>query len=542
MSSHLRIAVTCSFGLESLVSQELSELGYPEHVVGNGRVCFTAPAAALARCNLWLRTADRVLVVLAEFPAAGFDELFAGVQSVPWEEILPADARVVVTARSVRSRLTSLPACQSTVKKAVIESLRRRHAAQWFPESGPLYAVDLALRADRGLLTLDSTGEGLHRRGYRTRAGAAPLRENLAAALVMLSRWDPSRVLADPFCGSGTIVIEAAMAALQMAPGLRRSFTAEGWPHLDRRIWQEAREEARTRAAAATRGGGGEAEILASDRDVRMIALGRANARRAGVEGAISWRALPVERFRSRAPYGCLVCNPPYGERTGGASEVEELYRTLGAVFARLDRWSGFFLTSHPHFERHFGRPADRNRKLYNGNLKTYLYQYLGPLPRSEDHRHAPPGAAAGKSPGSVSGDTAGAAILKGRAETGSGRGRRLGFPTANLALDADALPPSGIYAVWVRIEGEQRWRPGAASVGYNPTFPADRRRLEVHILDYDGGELYGKRLEVLPVAYLREEKRFPDPETLVRQMERDCAHARSMLAEARPPAQPGES
>jgi len=380
--SELRISVACSFGLESLVGHELADLGYHEHEVENGRVSFTAPASAVARCNLWLRTADRVLIVLASFPASSFEELFAGVQAVPWEDFLPADGRIVVTARSVKSGLTSLPACQRTVKKAVIESLRRRYRSHWFPESGPVYLVDLSLRGDQGLLTLDTSGDGLNRRGYRLQAGAAPLRENLAAALTLFSRWSPPRVLADPFCGSGTIPIEGAMAALGMAPGLQRSFSAEGWPHLGARIWQEARDEARGQAEEAKGRSPGDLEILASDRDAGVMALARANARRAGVENVITWRTLPVERFHSRAACGVLVCNPPYGERTGESSQVEELYRSLGMVFRRLDRWSAFILTAHPGFERPFGRRADRNRKLYNGNLKTYLYQYLGPLPR----------------------------------------------------------------------------------------------------------------------------------------------------------------
>jgi putative N6-adenine-specific DNA methylase len=383
----LRISVACSFGLESLVAQELSGLGYEGHTVENSRVGFAAPPAAVARCNLWLRTADRVLVELASFPAGSFEELFAGVKSVPWEEFLPPDGRILTTARSVKSRLTSLPACQSTVKKAVIESLRRRYRTQWFPETGPLYAVDLSLRGDRGVLTLDTSGEGLHRRGYRLQAGAAPLRENLAAALVLLSRWNPPRVLADPFCGSGTIAIEAAMIALGMAPGLQRGFAAERWPHLGARIWQDAREEARDQAGEAGAAKQHDLVILASDRDPGMIGFAQANARRAGVQSTISWRTLPVERFHSRLSYGCLICNPPYGERTGEAREVDELYRSLGVVFDRLDRWSAFVLTGHPGFERQFGKQADRNRKLYNGNLKTYLYQYFGPLPRGEDAR-----------------------------------------------------------------------------------------------------------------------------------------------------------
>ncbi len=375
--ARLQLAALTSFGLEALAAEELRRLGFPDPVAENGRARFGGGPAELARACLWLRTADRVVLRLAEFPAPDFDALYQAVQAVHWEEFLPEDARLVVTARSHRSRLTSLPACQATVKKAVIQALRRRHPRERFPESGPLYAVELALDRDQAVLSLDATGDGLHRRGYRRRAGLAPLRETLAAALVLLSRWEPSRPLADPLCGSGTIAIEAALLGLGLAPGRLRRFSAESWPHLPQSVWEEARAQARRESGPAPES----LSLQASDRDEGLVRVARENARAAGVERAVRFRAQPAEEFRSEERFGCLICNPPYGERTGEAGEVEQLYRRLGRTFSRLPDWSVFVLTGHPGFERLYGRKADRNRKLYNGNLKTYLYQYFGPLP-----------------------------------------------------------------------------------------------------------------------------------------------------------------
>jgi putative N6-adenine-specific DNA methylase len=375
--ARLQLAALTSFGLEALAGEELRRLGLGDPVAENGRVHFSGGPAELARACLWLRTADRVVLRLAEFPAPDFDALYQGVQAVRWEEFLPEEARLVVSARSHRSRLTALPACQATVKKAIIQALRRRFPRERFPESGPLYAVELALDRDQAALSLDATGEGLHRRGYRRRAGRAPLRETLAAALVLLSRWEPSRPLADPLCGSGTIAIEAAQLGLGLAPGRLRRFTAESWPHLPQSVWSGARAQARAREQPPWPA----LSLQASDRDEGILRVAQENARAAGVERAVRFRVQPAEEFRSAERYGCLICNPPYGERTGETGEVEELYRRLGRAFSRLPDWSVFVLTGHAGFERLYGRKADRNRKLYNGNLKTYLYQYFGPLP-----------------------------------------------------------------------------------------------------------------------------------------------------------------
>ena len=377
--ARLQLAALTTFGLESLAAEELRQLGLSDLAVENGRVRFQGGFGELARASLWMRTADRLVVRLAEFPAADFEALYQGVQAVPWEQFLPADARLTVNARSHASSLTSVPSCQSTVKKGIVQALRRRFPRERFPETGPEFAVDLSLDRDLAVLTLDATGPGLHRRGYRLRTGEAPLRETLAAALVLLSRWDPSRPLTDPLCGSGTIAIEAAMIGLGLAPGRARSFAAEAWPLTPKDAWREARAAARATETAAR---GAKLDILAADKDGKVLEAARRNARDAGVEGAMRFRIQPAEEFRAEERFGCLVCNPPYGERSGSPAEAEELYRRLGRTFARLPDWSVFVLTAHPGFERLYGRRADRKRKLYNGNLQTCLYQYFGPLPR----------------------------------------------------------------------------------------------------------------------------------------------------------------
>ncbi len=376
----MSLLAACTFGLESILSGELGRLGCQEASAANGGVVFSGSEAELARANLWLRTADRLYVRLAEFDARTPEELFAGVEAPAWEEFLPRDARIQAEARTHGSRLASASACQSALKKGIIRALQRRYRQRRFPESGPAFQVSLVLRADRATLLLDSSGEGLHRRGYRSRAGEAPLRETLAAALVLISRWQPPRPLADPLCGAGTIAIEAALIGAGMAPGMGRRFAAEGWPAASRRVWEEAREEARERGAA----GRADFRVQASDRDGGAVAMARGNAARAGVERSVELRQQPLQGFRSSQAQGCLISNPPYGHRQGEGREVEELYRGLGRLYRGLDDWSFFLLTAHPRFQQLFGRRATRNRKLYNGNLRVYLYQYYGPLPRRE--------------------------------------------------------------------------------------------------------------------------------------------------------------
>ncbi len=375
-----RLTATAAFGVEGIVADELRALGYADPAVENGRVSFDGGAPDIARCNIRLRAADRLLITMADFTATDFEELFQGTKQVAWESFIPKNGKMHVTGKSVRSKLASVPDCQSIVKKAVVEAMRRRYPGEWFSEDGPVYRIEAAIVADNATLTVDTTGPGLHKRGHLTLRGEAPLKETLAAAMVRLARWQPGRALADPFCGSGTIPIEAALIGLDIAPGVGRSFVSEEWPTMPQALWREARQEARQEAADAGRRGV-DLEITASDADPAAIEIARQNAKRAGVAGAIAFRTAPVEEFKSDARHGCIVCNPPYGIRTQGA-QVAQAYRALGDAWRRLDGWSLFALSADARFERLFGRQADRKRKLYNGRIECNLYQYLGPLPR----------------------------------------------------------------------------------------------------------------------------------------------------------------
>ncbi|MGD0229147.1 MAG: class I SAM-dependent RNA methyltransferase [Syntrophorhabdales bacterium] len=371
MADYTLIA-TAAFGVEAVVADELKALGYGELVVENGRVSFPGDAKDIARCNIGLRTADRLLLRMAEFEATDFGELFERTRDVPWEALIPADGRMHVIGKSVRSRLFSVPDCQAIVKKAVVEAMKRRYHGAWFPETGPLYRIEVALVRDHATLTVDTSGAGLHKRGYRTASGDAPLKETLAAALVRLSRWEPQREFADPLAGSGTIAIEAALMGRNMAPGIRRSFVSEEWPFMPKTLWEEARSDARSRESRER------LRIRASDADGRVLRIARRNAEAAGVADTISFQKLPLAEFRSSRKHGCIVSNPPYGERTGEAAQVQRLLRAMGDVYRSLDGWSLFALSPDAHFERLFGRKADRKRKLYNGNILCYLYQYRG--------------------------------------------------------------------------------------------------------------------------------------------------------------------
>jgi putative N6-adenine-specific DNA methylase len=368
--------VAATFGLEAVVRTELEALGIAGARAEDRRVIFDGSAADIARCNICLRTADRVLVRLAEFPAEDFDALYQGVRAIPWRDLLPGSPAVTINARSIRSRLTAVPSIQSVAKKAVVDALSGGRASARISESGVAYDVELSIRNDTVSVCLDTTGPGLHKRGYRRDAGEAPLRENLAAALVLLSRWDPSRPFADPLCGSGTIVIEAALLAAHIAPGIARTFAAEKWPLIAPEAWRDEREKARAEEKRDPR-----PLILGSDRDGRIIEAAGRNAKAAGVAGLVSFRAAPLEAFRAEGEYGCLVCNPPYGERIGSATEVRQLYQSMGRLFQEMPTWSLFALSAHEDFQRLFGARASRNRKLYNGNIRCWYYQYFGPLP-----------------------------------------------------------------------------------------------------------------------------------------------------------------
>lgn len=338
----------------------------------NGRVCFRGDASAIADANIRLRTADRILIVMAQFPASDFDQLFQGTREAGWEDHLPVNARMHVLGKSVRSTLHGVPACQSIVKKAIVEAMKRKYRKDRFEESGPEYRIEVAILKDRATLTMDTSGQGLHKRGYRKGGGGeAPLKETLAAGLVLLSRWRHDHPLADPLCGSGTIAIEAAMIARNLAPGAARRFAAEAWPAIPGKVWQEARDRAR----AVVREG--HVVIAASDRDGGILRQAEQNARSAGVGGMIRFRQKELAEFSPEGEKGTVVCNPPYGERMGqDPLQVEETYRTLGRLRSTLGDWSLFFLSAYPHVEKMMGRRADRKRKLYNGRILCYYYQY----------------------------------------------------------------------------------------------------------------------------------------------------------------------
>lgn len=371
-----KLIATATFGLESIVAQELRDLGYDNLIVENARVTFEGDEMDIALCNMWLRTADRVLIKMGEFRAETFEELFQGTKKIKWGEIIPGNGKMHVVGKSVKSTLFSVPDCQSIVKKAVIESMKGTYKKDWFEEDGPTYKIEIALLKDMATLTIDTSGPGLHKRGYRGLAGEAPLKETLAAALVLLSRWNPSRILADPLCGSGTIAIEAAMIGKNIAPGINRSFAAEEWDIIPPKVWSDIREDARRRINNE------DFRILASDIDSSVLKTARENAQKAEVADYIAFQRLPVQEFSSKRKYGCIICNPPYGERIGEKTEVERLYKSMGEVFSRLDSWSYFILTSHPDFQKLFRKKADKNRKLYNGRIMCYYYEYFGPLPK----------------------------------------------------------------------------------------------------------------------------------------------------------------
>ena len=368
----------CHFGLESVLKREFQDLGCEISLVEDGRVTFRGGMDTLCRANIFLRTAERVLLQAGRFRAESFDELFENIKAIPWEEYIPADGKFWVTkATSVKSRLFSPSDIQSIVKKAMVERLKQRYGVSWFPESGASYPVRITFLKDEAVVGIDTSGESLHRRGYRKLASKAPITETLAAALLMLTPWRGDRILVDPFCGSGTFPIEAAMMAAHMAPGVNRSFAAEKWKNLvDRKLWYEAVTEANDLLDDTV-----ETDIQGYDIDPDMVKAARENARDAGVDHLIHFQARPVSELRHPKKYGFLVTNPPYGERLEEKEALPALYREIGEAYGRLDSWSMYLITAYEDAERYIGRKADKNRKIYNGMLKTYFYQYLGPKP-----------------------------------------------------------------------------------------------------------------------------------------------------------------
>jgi len=374
--SNIELIATATFGLEAVVAQELKDLGYEQVVIENGKVTFTADESAICRTNLWLRTADRVRLKVGEFKAVTFDELFEKTRALPWADLLPENASFPVDGKSVKSTLFSISDCQAIVKKAVVESMKKRYHKEWFAEDGPLYNIEISLLKDTATLTIDTSGEGLHKRGYRTGGGEAPLRETLAAALVQLARWKPDITLVDPTCGSGTIPIEAALIGLNIAPGMNRTFASEHWPTIEKRYWHEARRETHDLADY-----GRELDVTGTDINNDAIEIARKNAIEAGVEDAIHFQARPLSELSSKKKYGKIICNPPYGERLNTLKEAEKLYKQMGKLFKKLDTWSFYVITAHENFEALFGKKASKRRKLYHGNIRVHYYQYFGPRP-----------------------------------------------------------------------------------------------------------------------------------------------------------------
>ena len=376
MTRRLELIATAAFGLEAVVARELQDLGYTEQQIEDGRVTFIGDELAICRCNLWLRSADRLLVKVGQFPTYDFGQLFDQVEALPWHEWLPVDAKFPVSGKSVRSQLHNEPTIQSVTKKAIVESLKRNYDRHWFQENGTEYQIEVSILKDQALLSLDTSGPGLHKRGYRANAGAAPLRETTAAALVLLSYWNRDRPFLDPFCGSGTIAIEAAMIGRNRAPGLSRNFLCEQWPQLTRQHWKEAREEARDKVRVKPK-----FPLQASDIDGRVVRLAQTNAIEAGVGGDIEFKTMDVLELKTSLEYGVIITNPPYGERLGDDESAADIYDDMADAFEPLSTWSIYVLTSHPGFERLFRRRANRRRKLYNGRIECHYFQYLGPRP-----------------------------------------------------------------------------------------------------------------------------------------------------------------
>lgn len=360
-------------GLESVVANEVKQLGYPVEVE-NGRVRFRAPVSAIPRCNLWLRTADRVKLLVGEFQAATFDELFEATKALPWEQFIAEEGKFPVSGKSVKSTLHSVPDCQAITKKAIAERLKLKYGvASKMPETGALYKVEVALHKDKAMLTLDTSGTGLHKRGYRVGQGEAPIKETLAAALVLLTNWKPAYTLIDPFCGSGTIPIEAALIGQNIAPGFNREFASEQWGFIKKNAWEEAFEEVEDKAEYEQ-----ELDIIGSDIDHHMIETARKNATEAGLGDMISWKQMQAADLSIRKEKGYIIANPPYGERVGDKENAAKLYSDFGNIMRLHPAWSVYILTAFENFEKEYGKKATKKRKLFNGFIRTDYYQYFG--------------------------------------------------------------------------------------------------------------------------------------------------------------------
>ena len=373
-----KLTAPCHFGLESVLKREILDLGYEIIKVEDGKVTFEGDAEAICRANIWLRTAERVLLQTGEFPAVTFEQLFEETKKIPWENYIPKDGKFWVTkANSINSKLFSSSDIQSIVKKAIVERLKSVYKVDWFDETGSEYPIRVSILKDQVTIGLDTTGNSLHKRGYRPAAGKAPISETLAAALILLTPWRKDRILVDPFCGSGTFVIEAAMIAANIAPGAKRHFTAEKWTNIiPLKEWEEVRKEAIECEDLDVR-----PDIQGYDIDADVVKIARENARAAGVEDIVHLQQRSVDKLSHPKKYGFVITNPPYGERLEEKKDLPEIYGALGRQFKELDAWSAYVITSYEDTEKYMGRKADKNRKIYNGMLKTYFYQFMGPKP-----------------------------------------------------------------------------------------------------------------------------------------------------------------
>ncbi|MGG0740260.1 THUMP domain-containing class I SAM-dependent RNA methyltransferase [Niallia taxi] len=367
------LVATAAMGLEAIVAKEVRDLGY-ECTVDNGKVHFKGDEKAIARCNMWLRTADRVKIIVGEFRATTFDELFEKTKALNWQDYLPVNAQFPVAGKSVKSKLFSVSDCQAIVKKAIVNKLSTNYnKTGWLEENGAMFKIEISMLKDVATLTIDTSGHGLHRRGYRVGQGEAPIKETLAAALIQLTNWTPDRPFADPFCGSGTIAIEAALIGQNIAPGFNREFISEEWDWMNEKIWDEVRMEAEDLANYDQ-----PLDITGTDIDHRMVKIAGENAFEAGLGELVTFKQMQVRDFTTMKENGVIVGNPPYGERLGDKPSVQKMYQEMGQAFEPLETWSIYMLTADEEFEEHYGKKATKKRKLFNGFIKTDYYQYWG--------------------------------------------------------------------------------------------------------------------------------------------------------------------
>jgi len=376
------LVVPCHFGMEAVTKREIYDLGYEITRVEDGRITFEGDAEAICRANVFLRTAERVLLLVGRFKATTFEELFQGIKALPWEEYIPQDGKFwVKKASSIKSKLFSPSDIQSIAKKAMVERLKGVYKTDWFKEDGAAYPIRIFLLKDEVMVALDTSGDSLHKRGYRLQTSKAPITETLAAALIMLTPWRKDRILVDPFCGSGTFPIEAAMMAANIAPGMNREFTAEAWTNIiPKQLWYDTVQEAQDMVDTDI-----EVDIQGYDLDGEVVKAARENAKRAGVDHLIHFQQRDVAKLSHPKKYGFIITNPPYGERLEEKADLPELYSTIGDVYKNLDAWSMYMITSYEDAERYVGKKADKNRKIYNGMIKTYFYQFMGPKPPKKD-------------------------------------------------------------------------------------------------------------------------------------------------------------